>query len=888
MGMLCIMLAFATVFVGCGGGPEIGFTISYSVGEGSGTPPLSWVYYIGDGYSYINLPDQGNMIPPAGSIFNGWLANGETYTANAVYHPTGVNITFVAQWLYNASFDELPAYLADLEGGTDPEIPATVALTEIDISTFLGDINTLINETQKYVILDLSDCTAEDNTITGNQYSPSNNDMNIIQDNAYIKGIIMPSTIETIETYAFYNCDDLTNITIPESVTSIGDYAFSGCIALESIIFEGDIAVISSYAFPNFTGLKTAYDAGGAGTFILTDENGWENALDIAFGESLAEQLANIEGGTDSNNPAELKLAETNIRSSWYKINTLVEEAQKYVILDLSDCTAKNNTIIGQDSTYYTPSGNAMNIIEDNEYIKGIILPSTLETIGDYAFYECDYLRSITIPESVTSLGQRAFGNCSGFTSITFESGDLSFDANPFSPYYDFDGLETAYEEGGAGTYRKIGTDWMKDRNVTVTFSAGTGGSNPPESITLPIGNSIVLHDQGTMIAQSDKIFDGWTLDSIDYEAGDIVTINSDCTFTAAWITKKYAQQGIYISLISFAGDANILRQYDEDFIFLNTNGKSNLISILDSQYNKSLQSGTALFYGVHSAMANLKANEGEFPTDLSSVNMITFTDGLDNGSFLASANDPIEGKNEITGTAYATYVHEEIETRTINEKPINAYSIGVMGPDVEDTDQFNSNLENIASSSDHFEQLTDFNELEDVFSNIAESLTFANHFAMTTTGNDPGTVVRLTFDVTGQTSADAAASSKYIEGTLAYANGIWTFTDVVYTGDLESDIESGGSVNGTISGSNVNYFFRNIVGYDENNDIVQQWTKPSATSTSWQRNSEFDAAESRSMSTVVVQLVLDASTSLQDSQITQIRNAVNEFINTLYDRVYN
>jgi hypothetical protein len=155
----------------------------------------------------------------------------------------------------------------------------------------------------------------------------------------------------------------------------------------------------------------------------------------------------------------------------------------------------------------------------------------------------------------------------------------------------------------------------------------------------------------------------------------------------------------------------------------------------------------------------------------------------------------------------------------------------------------------------------------------------------MTTTQNDPGTIVRMTFDVTGTSPADAAASSKYLEGTLAYSGGAWTLANVTYGGGITSDAASGATIPGTVTGSNVSFLFRNIKGYDTKTATVQQWTK-SAGSSAWQRNSEYSVSGSTTISPVLIQLALDASTSLNDSQILQIRTAVNNFINTLYNRV--
>jgi hypothetical protein len=422
---------------------------------------------------------------------------------------------------------------------------------------------------------------------------------------------------------------------------------------------------------------------------------------------------------------------------------------------------------------------------------------------------------------------------------------------------------------------------WADIIMYTVTFSLGTGVSGtPPGSMTVESGTTITLPG---VEAQEGKVFQGW---SGGYKAGDSIAIYRSTNFTAQWTNKKYAQEGIYVSLISFAGNAAILQHNNSnDFVFLDSTGKSSLSSILTNSYRKAETPGTALFYGVHKGMENLTKNEGEFPTDISSVNLITFTDGLDNGSFLASNTAPIEGKNGVTSTAYATYVHGEIGNRKINGKSITAYSVGVKGADVGDVEQFAANLGNIASQG-NVKQITDFNELETVFTDIADTLTFASHFAMTTTGNDPGTIVRMTFDVTGTSSAEAAASSKYLEGALTYADNTYTLTNVAYGSGITSDINIGATIPGTISGDNVTFLFRNIQGYDPATATVQQWTKPSAGSTTWQRNSEYKATGSTSTSTVFIQLVLDASTSLEDDQIKDIRTAVDKFIATLHNRV--
>ena len=54
--------------------------------------------------------------------------------------------------------------------------------------------------------------------------------------------------------------------------------------------------------------------------------------------------------------------------------------------------------------------------------LTSITIPSSVSSIGEYAFTSCGKLNSVNIPSSVTSIGPYAFGNCSGLTSITIPS----------------------------------------------------------------------------------------------------------------------------------------------------------------------------------------------------------------------------------------------------------------------------------------------------------------------------------------------------------------------------------------------------------------------------------------------------------------------------------
>ena len=58
--------------------------------------------------------------------------------------------------------------------------------------------------------------------------------------------------------------------------------------------------------------------------------------------------------------------------------------------------------------------------------IKSVVIPNTITSIDNKAFYRCTGLTSITIPDTVTSIGGGAFSGCSGLISCTIGSGITS------------------------------------------------------------------------------------------------------------------------------------------------------------------------------------------------------------------------------------------------------------------------------------------------------------------------------------------------------------------------------------------------------------------------------------------------------------------------------
>jgi len=112
---------------------------------------------------------------------------------------------------------------------------------------------------------------------------------------------------------------------------------------------------------------------------------------------------------------------------------TIRDAMPALAVLDLSGVSIKayngndanGNYIYGSanqlpnNSFYYS---TMMNVVGKTT-LNSIVLPTTLTSIGDYAFSNRTGLSAITIPSGVTSIGNYVFIGCTGLTSITIPAG---------------------------------------------------------------------------------------------------------------------------------------------------------------------------------------------------------------------------------------------------------------------------------------------------------------------------------------------------------------------------------------------------------------------------------------------------------------------------------
>ena len=173
-----------------------------------------------------------------------------------------------------------------------------------------------------------------------------------------------------------------------------------------------------------------------------------ETLKTIIFGEGISyvpenafyecENIENLyfKGGVEIDNGAfretKIKTIDVDSVEIWCNIEFDYKESNPMMVCD-SKVLFKNGNDYEELEEIIVPEG--VTCIEDYQFanfnMKKVVLPSSLEEINDYAFYNCKNLKEINIPSEVTYIGEYAFANTL-IKSIVLPNGVIEINNNTF------------------------------------------------------------------------------------------------------------------------------------------------------------------------------------------------------------------------------------------------------------------------------------------------------------------------------------------------------------------------------------------------------------------------------------------------------------------------
>ncbi len=371
------------------------------------------------------------------------------------------------------------------DGGRLKELKCGVTYTSTGLST------------TRYVMGHLWGCTSLETIVL-----PSN--LREIGENAFFgtpfRKISIPETVKYISTeYLFEGCERLEEVTLPSTITEYSKGMFSGCAKLN--IINGP-AKIKKYCEKCFEGCPSKWiildpDAEyGNGVFAgmdvesITFPAGFKTVpygmfqnckklKSLSLGEvetighsafsgcaltglTLPRSVRQVDYDAFAYNSA---LSNVRIDAEDITFDRSFDHDEISAVTVGKGVKRMDGPLGGKVSEILFEEGSVCEYFasaNSQKSLKSIMLPPSLKTIGDEAFYDCT-ITSIDIPAGVTTIGEMAFNNCGALTSVSLPDGLQDIGRNAFGRCNKLEKITIPYTVAGIGKEAFYGCTYLEE-----------------------------------------------------------------------------------------------------------------------------------------------------------------------------------------------------------------------------------------------------------------------------------------------------------------------------------------------------------------------------------------------------------------------------------------
>jgi len=306
----------------------------------------------------------------------------------------------------------------------------------------------------------------------------------------------------TIPQFAFVTTIDglkgkrsLTSIVLPESLNAISNYSFALCISLTNVIIPSSVTNIGSSAL---------YGCSKISEITIPP------AVSTIGSQALGRLSSTINVDADN-----LNYMSSN--------NVIFDKTQTRLI----QCSALNSGSYEIPSTVTTIDNDAF---YDCEFLTSVIIPSSVTSIGKYAFYWCTSLSTLTIPSSVTFIGGSAFAFCQGLRTIyAFSTIPVNLTSSPDVFYPSYMSCPLYVPIGSKNAYQTA-NQWEDFHNIIEFNPNLIANAGPDKEI-----------DEGTlgMLVGSASVNTNGNPLTYQWTAPEEITLSSDILATPTFIAPK-------------------------------------------------------------------------------------------------------------------------------------------------------------------------------------------------------------------------------------------------------------------------------------------------------------------------------------------------------------
>lgn len=251
--------------------------------------------------------------------------------------------------------------------------------------------------------------------------------------------VIIDDGVTDISEYAFYNCNNLKNLTVGNSVKTVDRYAFYNCDSLTNVYYTGNIAGWCEISFStnplDFAENLYIDDKLVEGVLVIPEgvtsigSGAFKNRT-LITGVEIPDSITSIGasafyGCTSLESITPLKNTEyigTNafFNTEYYNDPANWDNGFLYIGTNL---VAVNNDKVADECKLYSKTTLVASRIFEKSNITSLNMPDSVKYINTYAFSDCDRLESVNLSSNLVAIGVGAFYDCDKLTSIEIPDG---------------------------------------------------------------------------------------------------------------------------------------------------------------------------------------------------------------------------------------------------------------------------------------------------------------------------------------------------------------------------------------------------------------------------------------------------------------------------------